>query len=144
MKFNRIKELRLKNSLNQEEIAKELNVKRSTYAGWELGTNTIPLRKLYLLSNYYKYSIDYITGISKTNNFEYLSNCIKLEAVGNNLQILRKEQNLSQKEVAKFLKVATSTYTLYELGKILIPTIHIYKLAKKFNLSIDSILKKQL
>lgn len=144
MKFNRIKELRLKNSLNQEEIAKELNVKRSTYAGWELGTNTISLRKLYLLSNYYKYSIDYITGISKTNNFEYLSNCIKLEAVGNNLQILRKEQNLSQKEVAKFLKVATSTYTLYELGKILIPTIHIYKLAKKFNLSIDSILKKQL
>lgn len=144
MKFSRIKELRLKNNLNQEEIAKELDVKRSTYAGWELGTNTIPFRKLYLLSNYYKYSIDYITGLSKTNNFDYLSNCINFEMIGNNLRILRKEQNLSQKNVAKFLKVATSTYTLYELGTILIPTIHIYKLAKKFNFSIDSILKKQL
>lgn len=140
MKFNRIKELRLKNNLNQEEIAKELNVKRSTYAGWELGSNTIPLRKLYLLSIYYKCSIDYITGLSKTNNFEYLNNNIKLKVVGNNLRILRKKQNLSQKEVAKFLKIATSTYTLYELGNILIPTRYIYKLAKKFNLSIDKLL----
>lgn len=140
MKFNRIKELRLKNNLNQEEIAKELNVKRSTYAGWELGTNTIPLRKLYLLSIYYKYSIDYITGVSKTNNFKYLNNNIKLKVVGNNLRILRKNQNLSQKEVANFLKIATSTYTLYELGNILIPTIYIYKLAKKFNYSIDKLL----
>ena len=140
MKFNRIKELRLKKNLNQEEIAKELNVKRSTYAGWELGTNTIPLRKLYLLSIYYKYSIDYITGVSKTNNFKYLNNNIKLKAVGNNLRILRKNQNLSQKEVANFLKIATSTYTLYELGNILIPTISIYKLAKKFNYSIDKLL----
>lgn len=140
MKFNRIKELRLTNNLNQEEIAKELNVKRSTYAGWELGTNTIPLRKLYLLSIYYKCSIDYITGVSKTNNFKYLNNNIKLKVVGNNLRILRKNQNLSQKEVANFLKIATSTYTLYELGNILIPTISIYKLAKKFNYSIDKLL----
>ncbi len=140
MKFNRIKELRLKNNLNQEEIAKELNVKRSTYAGWELGTNTIPLRKLYLLSIYYKYSIDYITGVSKTNDFKYLNNNIKLKVVGNNLRILRKNQNLSQKEVANFLKIATSTYTLYEFGNILIPTIFIYKLAKKFNYSIDKLL----
>lgn len=140
MKFNRIKELRLKNNLNQEEIAKELNVKRSTYAGWELGTNTIPLRKLYLLSIYYKYSIDYITRVSKTNNFKYLNNNIKLKVVENNLRILRKNQNLSQKEVANFLKIATSTYTLYEFGNILIPTIFIYKLAKKFNYSIDKLL----
>ena len=140
MKFNRIKELRLKNNLNQEEIAKELNVKRSTYAGWELGTNTIPLRKLYLLSIYYKYSIDYITRVSKTNNFKYLNNNIKLKVVENNLRILRKNQNLSQKEVANFLKIATSTYTLYEFRNILIPTISIYKLAKKFNYSIDKLL----
>lgn len=60
--------------------------------------------------------------------------------VGNNLRILRKNQNLSQKEVANFLKIATSTYTLYELGNILIPTISIYKLAKKFNYSIDKLL----
>lgn len=61
MIFKRIKQLRIKHNLSQKEIFEELNVKISTYASWELGTNTIPLRKLYLLSNYYKYSIDYIT-----------------------------------------------------------------------------------
>lgn len=85
----------------------------------ESGTNTIPLRKLYLLSNYYKYSIDYIIRLSKTNNFEYLSNNIKLNVIRNNLSLLRKKENSSQKEVANFLKTATSIYTLYELRNIL-------------------------
>lgn len=144
MLFKKIKQLRIAQNLNQTEIAKELNVKRTTYTGWELGTDTIPLRKLYLLSNYYKYSIDYITGLSKVNNFEYFDDNIDINMVGNNLRILRKKANLTQKEVAVFLKISTSTYTLYELGKILIPTICIYKIAKKLNYSIDSILKKQL
>ena len=141
MVFKRIKQLRIKHNLSQKEISKKLNVKRSTYAGWELGTNTIPLRKLYLLSNYYKYSIDYITELSKINNFEYSSNNIKLEVIGNNLRLLRKKSNLTQKDVATFLGIATSTYTLYELGTILIPTAYIYKIAKKLNYSIDLILK---
>ena len=32
-------------------------------------------------------------------------------------------------------------YTQYELGIILIPTVYIYKLAKKFNCSVDEIIK---
>lgn len=144
MKFKNIKSLRIQNNLTQEEIATILNVSRTTYTGWELGVDTIPLRKLYSLSNYYKYSIDYITELSKINNFEYSPNDISLKAVGNNLRLLRKKENLTQKKVASFLKIATSTYTLYELGAILIPTTYIYKIAKKFNYSIDLILKKQL
>ncbi len=142
--FKRIKQLTIKQNLSQNEIANKLNVKRPTYAGWELGTNTITLRRLYLLSNYYKYSIDYITGLSKINNFEYSSNDIKFKVVGNNLRSLKKKVNLTQKEVATFFKIATSTYTLYELGTILIPTNCIYKIAKKLNYSMNSILKKQL
>lgn len=144
MIFKRIKQLRIKHNFSQKEIAEKLKVKRSTYAGWELGANTIPLRKLYLLSNYYKYSIDYITGLSKINTFEYSSNNIKLEVIGNNLRLLRKKSDLIQKDVATFLGIAASTYTLYELGTILMPTAYICKIAKKLNYSVDSILKKQL
>ncbi len=61
------KEARTK--LTQEEIATILEVNRATYTGWELGTNTIPLRKLFELSNYYKFSINYIIELSKTNNY---------------------------------------------------------------------------
>lgn len=97
MKFKNIKKLRLENSLTQEEIAKILKVSRTTYTGWELETNIIPLRKLFLLSNYYKCSIDYITGLSKINNFEYPVKNITIKVIGNNLRLLRKKVNLTQK-----------------------------------------------
>lgn len=42
MIFKRIKQLRIKHNLSQKEISEELNVKRSTFAGWELGTILIP------------------------------------------------------------------------------------------------------
>lgn len=142
MIFKRIKQLRIKHNLSQKEISEELNVKRSTYAGWELGTNTIPLRKLFELSNYYKFSINYIMELSKTNNYVFISNKINLKTIGSNLRYLRKKEELTQKEIAKVLKVSVSTYTLYELGNILIPTIHIYTLAKKYNCSVDEIIKK--
>ncbi len=56
--------------------------------------------------------------------------------------LLRKNLNSSQKDIANFLSVLVSTYTLYELGKILIPTSYIYKLAKNFKCLIDKIIKK--
>ena len=139
MKFKNIRKLRLEINLTQEEIAKILGVSRTTYTGWELGTNTIPLRKLLLLSNYYKCSIDYITELSKINNFEFSVKNINIKVIGNNLHLLRKKANLTQKNVAIFLGIATSTYTLYELKRILIPTAYIYKITKKLNYSIDLI-----
>lgn len=143
MKFKNIRKLRLESNLTQEEIANILGVSRTTYSGWELGTNTIPLRKLFLLSNYYKCSIDYITGLSRVNNFEYSDKDINFKVIGNNLRSLRKKADLTQKEVATFLKIATSTYTLYELGTILIPTTYIYIIAKKTNYSIDYIINQK-
>lgn len=65
MKFEKMKEIRETKELKQWQIANELKVDRSTYAGWETGKDTIHLRKLYELSNYYKISIDYITDLSK-------------------------------------------------------------------------------
>lgn len=41
------------------------------------------------------------------------------------------------------LNVTSSSYSLYENGKILIQTSFIYQIAKKYKISIDSILKKQ-
>lgn len=142
MKFKKIKNLRIEHNLNQEELAQILEVNRSTYTGWELGTNTIPLRKLFELSNYYKVSIDYITGLNKNNNYIYSTDKINFKIVGKNLKELRNGLGLTQKDIANLLKISVSSYTLYELGKILIPTSYIYKLAKKFECSIDEIIKK--
>lgn len=142
MKFNRIKKLRLKNNLNQEEIAKILKVKRSTYAEWELGTNIIPLRRLLTLSNYYKLNLDYIVGLTTNMDFTNKLYQIDILKIGNNLKSLRIQNNLTQKDIAKILKISVSSYTHYETGKILIPTKNIYLLCKKFKVSMDDLIKK--
>ena len=46
MKFERLKQIRETQELTQKELANILNVERSTYAGWETGKDTIPLRRL--------------------------------------------------------------------------------------------------
>lgn len=40
------------------------------------------------------------------------------------------------------LNITSSSYSVYETGKVLIQTSFIYEIAKKYSLSIDAILKK--
>lgn len=141
MKFERMRSIREEKELKQREIAKVLGVDRSTYAGWETGKDTIPLRKLFALSNYYKLSIDYITGLNKKNHYYYFGNEINPLIVGNNLKKFRKSKNLRQRELFEMLNITSSSYSVYETGKVLIQTSFIYEIAKKYNISIDSILK---
>ena len=80
----------------------------------------------------------------RINKKEYMfvSENINPIAIGKEIKIVRKEKNLKQKDLAKILKISPSTYSVYENGKILINTSFIYKFAKKFNCSIDNIIKK--
>lgn len=141
MKFEKMREIREEKELRQWQIAEKLDVDRTTYAGWETGKDTIPLRKLFQLSNFYQISIDYITGLSKVNNYTFNGNYIDLKTVGKNLKKFRKENNLKQKDLFNMLNINSSTYSVYETGKILIQTSFIYEIAKKYNLSIDYMLK---
>ena len=141
MKFEKMKEIRETKELKQWQIANELKVDRSTYAGWETGKDTIPLRKLYKLSNYYKISIDYITGLSKKNNYIYSGDSIDLNRVAKNLKKLRIDNNLKQRDIFNMLNIASSSYSVYETGQTLIQTSFIYQIAKKYNSSIDEIIK---
>lgn len=108
MKIKRLKALRIKNNLTQKEIAEVLDIKRSTYAGWELGTNIITLRKLVMLSNFYKSSIDYIVGMTLCNR--YVSDMkIDLHTIGNNLKSIR----INNKKNGKFFEnICIFLYTL--------------------------------
>lgn len=143
MKFERMKSIREDKDLTQKQLANILNVERSTYAGWETGKNTIPLRKLNALSDYYKLSIDYITGLSNTKRYENINKNINPKDVGKKLKHLRLKNNLKQKDIFTFLNTTSSTYSAYETGKVLMQTSFIYSIAKKYNTSIDWILNKK-
>ena len=55
------------------------------------------------------------------------------------LKQLRDANNLTQKDIASFLKITPPQYSLYETGKRPIPIFLLSRLAKFYNTSIDYI-----
>lgn len=61
----KLSELRYKNNLTQDEVAKILGVARSSYAMYEQGNREMDYNSLIKIADYYKVSIDYILGRSE-------------------------------------------------------------------------------
>lgn len=83
--FNRLKDIREDNDMNQTKIAKILNVNRSTYSLWELGINIIPLKKLCDFADYFNFSIDYILGLTNDRKNSKIIKGLDLIKLGNNI-----------------------------------------------------------
>lgn len=140
MQIKRLRDLREDNELTQQELANILKVDRSTYGGWEIGKDTIPLRKLNEVANYFKVSIDYLTGLSDVKSYDFINNEIDIKIVSERLKYFRVKNNLLQKDLFELLNTTSSTYSAYENGKVLISTTAIYSIASKYNCSIDWLL----
>ncbi|MCL2158492.1 MAG: helix-turn-helix domain-containing protein [Oscillospiraceae bacterium] len=67
MRKTRLCELRKEKNVTQGEIAKYLNVTRSAYSGYELGTRQMNYEILFLLADYFSVSADYLLGRYETN-----------------------------------------------------------------------------
>ena len=131
--------LRDYNDLTQEEIAKIIGVKRTTYSSWENGSITIPLKHLNTLCNYYNVSMDYFCGFTNIKNDK---GNVKLKEVnkiliGYNIRYIRYKFNLTLRDVAKLLNTSPSTISAYENGRTLILTSFAYQICKKYNISMD-------
>ena len=129
--------------IKQKDLTTLFKVTQSTISGWEIGKDTIPLRHLIEYANEYNLSLDYLFGL-KSENEIYLPLTINLKTIGKNLRIIRKKNNLTQEEVAKFLNTVTSGYAHYENARNLIQTTFLYALTKIYiNFSIDEILGRK-
>lgn len=62
---NRLRELRMSKGVNQKEVAKMLNVDRSTYGKYETGDSSPDYDKLTKLADYFSVTIDYLLGRSE-------------------------------------------------------------------------------
>ena len=62
LKKNRIEDLRIDNDLTQQEVADILHCQREVYRRYEKGTRELPLSYAIILADYYKVSLDYLTG----------------------------------------------------------------------------------
>ena len=94
------------------------------------------------LSDYYKISVDYMTGLSNvTSSYRVID--LDAKVIGQNLKEFRKERNLVQKDIFLFLNTTSSTYSAYETGKVLIKTDFLYSICKNYNASMDELLGKK-
>lgn len=60
----RLKDLRIKNKLSQNDLALSLGIKRHTISAYETDSISPPIDKLILISKYFSVSIDYLCGVS--------------------------------------------------------------------------------
>ena len=140
MYLKRLKEIRNKNNLSQEEVAKILEIDRSTYTSFEMGRDTIPLRRLNMFINYFKTSFDYIFELSDIYNYNNSEVELKNEIIAERLKSIRKECCYTQENVADSLNTNHSVWCRYEKGQYLITTSFLYAFCKMTNASSDYLL----
>lgn len=138
MYTNRIFFIREENDIKQKDLANILNISQSLISRWESGTDIPSIKKINILSNYYKISLDYIfnfTNEKSYNNSTYKE--IDKIVVGKRLQSIRKKYNLTLRALATELNTTSSTLSAYESGKTLILTAFAIQICKKYNISLD-------
>lgn len=133
----KIKDLRDEHDLTQVKMAKIMRVSKSTYGRWETDEAIIPLNHLNNLCNYFKVSMDYITGLSKEKTYENINKKLNKEIIGARLKDFRKNNNLTQEKLAAEINTTHSTISAYENGKTMILTAFAYNICKKYNVSLD-------
>ena len=131
--------LREYHNLYQKDIAKILNIHERTYSSWETGSKIIPLKHLVSLCSYYKVSLDYAMNLSKEKNYKNVNSLQNLnkKEIGERIKIIREDNHLTLRDLAKVLNTTSSTISAYETGKTLILTAFAIQLGKVYNISLD-------
>lgn len=137
MNFERLFLLREKNNLEQKKIAKIIGVSQQTYSTWEVGTKIIPLKHLNSICNYYRVSIDYMLGLSEKTNYYKTIDFLDRKEIGKRIKVIRQDNKLTLRDLAKELNTTSSTISAYETGKTLILTAFALQIAKKYKISLD-------
>lgn len=140
---NNLKFCRESLEMTQKELGYVFGVAESTVSGWENNNDIMPLTKLVKFCDLYGFSLDYVTGLTRSNYSYSKINKLDRNKIGNNLKKIRTDLNLTQSKIAKECMISQTTYSNYELGIRLITTLSLYTLCKKHNLSMDEIIGRK-
>lgn len=138
----KLKDLRDLYEVTQQDIAKVLNVSRSTYNQYEQQYDIIPIKHLNNLVNHFHISFDYVFDFTKLKRYKDEIDKIDTKISGERLKALRKEFNLTQARLAKKLNIANTIISEYERGHFPISTATLYSISNKFHISSDYLLGK--
>ena len=138
----RLKELRERIGLSLVEMSKILDISDSLYSRYEKEIQTIPIKHLNTLCNYFNASIDYIFNFTELKYYSKSKKEIDIIKSGERLKTFRKEHKYTQDKLANILNVARTIISKYEKGEFFISTHSLYTICKKYNISADYLLGK--
>jgi len=119
MYFNNLKKLRIERDLTQEDVARELNCKRSSYSNWEYDIVMIPLDIADKLSLFYNVKLSYLLGCDNLNKIDYKIGPINYKVLLKNLYKLKRKNKHTFEDIAKYLKCNKSTCSKYFKSNII-------------------------
>lgn len=99
---DRLKKLRRRNSISQEQLAKAMCVSRPCIRNWEVGVRMPPLEALIKLALYFHVTTDYLLGMENHRciQLDFLSDS-SFEAVSNMVRVLHDEYDRAMGEKTK-------------------------------------------
>lgn len=135
MHIRRLVDLRKQARLTQKEVAQQLGIAPSTYAGYEYGTREPDHQTLMRIAQVLNASTDYLLGTAnKTSENK------EPESIGDRLRRLRHSRELSQKELSQSINCHQTLISKYERD-IEVPTTENMKvLARFYDVSADYLL----
>lgn len=101
----RLRHLRKKQGLTQEDVAHHLHIERQTYCNYENETRTPPLDMIVLLANLYGVSVDYLV---RENSREHVLNDTETAL----LSSFRSLSAGNQEEILQFIRFKSAYSTL--------------------------------
>ena len=137
MNLANIYSYRIENNISQKEIIEFLKISKGTYSAWENGQDIIPLKRLIDICDYLNISVDFALNISNTKSYENYNSSFDKNTLQERLKSIRKEKNLTLKELALKLNTSPSVLSRYENGKNIILVPFLLGYSKIFNISID-------
>ena len=138
----RLKELREYNDMSQSDVAKLMNIKRSSYNQFEQQYDIIPVRRLNEVANIFDCSLDYILGLTNKKKYDNTKKEINEEISRERLKQFRKDRKITQVKLASVLNTSQSAIVGFESGRNLIATSFLYMICTKYHISADYLLGK--
>ena len=131
-----IKDIREDKDITQEQMSSIMGVNRSTYSMWEIGLSFMSVEQLCNFANYFRYSIDYVLGLSNNRKCN-INKEFSYKILGENIKKLRIKNNYSQSYLANKMKVTQACIVRWEKGITKISLPNLYELAKFFNVTLS-------